>query len=787
MSPDLETQLGTYAEELDGMAPSITLDEVIERTQPVAQAGRTPPPRRWPEARRIRWGVGIAALAAVVALVAIGVAALLAPRSDVDEVAPVTQPETVTPPPATPGPLPGLTDRINQVRDLALAPDGSLWTATGEGVVRWDLETGTPTVFTQRDGLPTGTVDAVAAAPDGTIWIGGEGWLGRYEGSWTTFTTADLPELEFADPVSLAIEEDGTLWAAGGVDLLLRYDGTWAVMPSPPYMMASPWTGSIAVAPDGTVWASAHEPPVVLAFDGSWRQYGAADGLPGRPSNIAVAPDGTVWVGGSGLYGAPEGDVWAAGIASFDGTEWTTYTVEDGLHSNDAVVAVGPDGTAWAVSGGVPAELTDDPGVSRSPGVSRFDGTSWTTYPDIGGGGWGVIAADGNLWLTSSEGVIGFDGRETTQLTVPIEPQSDGQALQPIVLAPDPDVAPLRMATAIGDLEFTTLQMPAGHALLGPVATPHGFVAVDEFTALRWSTDGLSWEGVLPPAEPNLLVVDGDDLIVDRDDGIFRYTWNGDAWVEVSMLGIADVDQLVFGPRGAVAVRSDTILYSSDARQFSEAERGPDLSVFIAAEDVPPEDRDFGDCRATFGATTAHIRGVFASEAGFGALTAAAHPYDEVCAPLLWFSVDGNTWDLVSPDSPFGEMSVVHVGWLERIVDRSGRYFVSGEVGGQGLTDIEPAIWTSDDGLAWQRGDVDADLVLAVAAGDLGWVALGAGSTGLDQGMWVSVDGLSWDGPYEVPVGLRTQGYFLAQLTVGADSIFGIEGFETPVLGLLQE
>ena len=36
-----------------------------------------------------------------------------------------------------------------------------------------------------------------------------------------------------------------------------------------------------------------------------------------------------------------------AEIVRFDGSNWTTYTVADGLLSNDGLVATGPDGTVW--------------------------------------------------------------------------------------------------------------------------------------------------------------------------------------------------------------------------------------------------------------------------------------------------------------------------------------------------------------------------------------------------------------------------------------------------------
>lgn len=94
---------------------------------------------------------------------------------------------------------------------------------------------------------------------------------------------------------------------------------------------------------------------------------------------------------------------------------------------------------------------------------------------------------------------------------------------------------------------------------------------------------------------------------------------------------------------------------------------------------------------------------VLATDAGFVALTSAWHPDGEICEPLLWFSADGNTWDLVSPDSPFGEMAVVQVDDLWGIAERDGRFVAIGRVGGQGQVEEQAAIWVSDDGLIWQR------------------------------------------------------------------------------------
>lgn len=399
----------------------------------------------------------------------------------------------------------------------------------------------------------------------------------------------------------------------------------------------------------------------------------------------------------------------------------------------------------------------------------------------------GVAAVAG--WFGTAAEVADTGTTTTVAPTTTTPPFTEALPSAVITLSPAPDVDPVRVSTVLGDLKFTTLQFPTDDALASLVvtpsslvATPYGLVAIDDHV-LRWSTDGLIWEGV-PVTVSGKLIVEGADVLVLGDIGSVRYGWDGRAWAEKARLDLPGA-QIVFGPRGAVALRGSAIYYSTDGVHFSEAESGPSRNVFVAAENVPEEDRDFGDCRATFGATVSQIRAVLATDAGFVALTSASHPGDLVCAPLLWFSADGNTWDLVSPDSPFGQMAIVYADDFRGIAEHNGRFVASGRVGGQGLTEELATLWVSDDGLAWQQVDVDIDDAFEVAVGGLGWIML----TG-DE-MWFSADGLAWDGPHDQPDGLGT-GWFTPQLAVGSDTIFGVGTVPgtwdfTPVVGRLQE
>ena len=278
-----------------------------------------------------------------------------------------------------------------------------------------------------------------------------------------------------------------------------------------------------------------------------------------------------------------------------------------------------------------------------------------------------------------------------------------------------------------------------------------------------------------------------------------RYAWNGTGWIEQTRLDLPSrVEKIVFGPRGVVAVTDTTMYYSTDGVYFTEAERPPGKDLLLAEgpppTTVPEEDGEFGECPVISDAESATsgigvIGTVLATDAGFVALTP-AHPDDwnddPICEPLLWFSADGNTWELVSHDSPFGKISFIRSGLYE-IAERDGRFVAVGGVGERRGAE-QGAVWVSDDGLTWQRADLELNYAFTVAVGDLGWMLTGLkdAEDTMHQDMWFSADGLTWDGPYDLPDGLAT-GYLPAQLAVGSDAIFGVGGRDfTPVVGRLQ-
>jgi hypothetical protein len=78
----------------------------------------------------------------------------------------------------------------NNLRGVAVAPDGAVWFAGPAGLTRW--VDGVVRTFTLSDGLPANDVTAVAASPDGRIWAATAAGLASFDGTqWSTANVGD--------------------------------------------------------------------------------------------------------------------------------------------------------------------------------------------------------------------------------------------------------------------------------------------------------------------------------------------------------------------------------------------------------------------------------------------------------------------------------------------------------------------------------------------------------------------------------------------------------------------
>jgi len=332
--------------------------------------------------------------------------------------APTTAPAPAsTSPPAVTKPAVVLAGDLALVNGLVFV-GGAMWAATDAGLVRWTPD-GVGQVVSASLGFGDDGREAVAVAPDGTLWIGGGGVAhARISGE-------RLQQLGFYDRDDglgtgavrvVFVDTDGSIWAGGSPDSgrpppLSHFDGkpgpdgrAWRTLDVPlndatlATLQLSFW--SIFRSDDRSLWLG-------LARDGLLRWDGTRwTHFPPLPASQSACDDvrvrrvladrrGTLWAAAScqgvlrfdansgrwqavalGHAGAAKamtrfanGDLWVAGAefvarSADDGQTWSIVgSAAEGIFADASAIVEGPDGRAW---------LADYGG-----GISIFDGSQW--------------------------------------------------------------------------------------------------------------------------------------------------------------------------------------------------------------------------------------------------------------------------------------------------------------------------------------------------------------------------------------------------------------------------
>jgi hypothetical protein len=255
-----------------------------------------------------------------------------------------------------PGPRGGF-----DMADLTAAPDGTLW-ALSEGTVASFRDRAWVTAPAFPGRAPA---KALEVLPDGTVWARSTTTLARLDGdSWVAFPIADdqgpIPDYEFVFPGGLAWTPDGSLWLTAcrsyHEPVLLRFDGT-RFHASPPSAQAE-CGPLLSTGPDGELWAwvligggTRPRYAALARHDGTgWQVSPRAAGVPSIAApgafvgSMAVAPDGRLWAaGGTGDRGSM--------LGAFDGTVWTdVFGPVDPPVQGGGPTRVAPDGTVWLLT-----------------------------------------------------------------------------------------------------------------------------------------------------------------------------------------------------------------------------------------------------------------------------------------------------------------------------------------------------------------------------------------------------------------------------------------------------
>ena len=268
------------------------------------------------------------------------------------------------------------------VNDVAVAPDGKVWIATYHGVAH--LQDGFFTSFREIDGLPSDHVYSIGIADDGTVWAGTELGAARYNGlTWDPFGEPEgLPSPSVLSILPISRDE---AWIGTGTGLAHYDEGVWRFPSGLPAGAISAlgrhgedvWVGTFA----GVARISGSD---VTVFDTTNSGL-----LSDWVLSVGVDDSGSVWFGHVGNY------LSRGGLSRYDGQTWfaddltaqPNFTVRDVLPIGDEI---------WcATSLGL---------FHRgSSGDVLLDAGDGIVEPNLFGA---ALDADSTLWLAGVDGLI---------------------------------------------------------------------------------------------------------------------------------------------------------------------------------------------------------------------------------------------------------------------------------------------------------------------------------------------------------------------------------------------
>ncbi len=298
---------------------------------------------------------------------------------------------------------------------------GNLWFGTiSDGVARYDGKT--LTYFTTKDGLCDNTVVGMIEDKEGNLWFGTRGGLSKYDGKkFTNFTSKQGLCDERVSKI--LIDRTGNFWVGtwGGV---CRFNGsTFSDFPLPKpdidvpnYQATANWVTQIKEDKQGNIWFG-RSGYGACKYDGkSFTQFTKKDGLPSNcVQNIVEDKKGNIWFGTRvAEKDHPDADKRKGdgGLSRYDGKTFTLYPEVEGLSKND-IYSIYEDkkGHLWIGATGL--------------GVYRYDGTSFKLYKgtDRMDLTWSMgiqsILEDknGTLWFGFSGGLFRFSGTSITNIS----------------------------------------------------------------------------------------------------------------------------------------------------------------------------------------------------------------------------------------------------------------------------------------------------------------------------------------------------------------------------------
>ena len=260
-------------------------------------------------------------------------------------------------------------------------------------------------VWQTQDGLPENTVQAFAQTPDNYLWIGTSGGLVRFDGAgFVLYDRDNTPAFRENSIFCLTVGRDGSLWAGTDGAGLLRYRGGTFRSYGAAQGLTNDFVRAVVESHDGTLWVGTDDG--LFRLDGD--RLNRIDGA-GRVPKLAVHAiredrAGNLWVGGST-------------VLMLHGRDCREYHLEGyGSASRAKSIVETKDGTVWV--GTVSGLQYLRTGTRESGHFERIPNIASTVR---------ALLEDrtGTLWIGSiGDGLIRYAEGRFTRVTAPDNPPS---------------------------------------------------------------------------------------------------------------------------------------------------------------------------------------------------------------------------------------------------------------------------------------------------------------------------------------------------------------------------
>lgn len=367
------------------------------------------------------------------------------------------------------------------IEAISAGPGGDVWIAAG-GLLHYKNDGFTLYTSERVQGMPPGTPRDLAIAPDGSIWLAyADGDVAQFDpvsGSME-ITQRNKAGMTGQKLSAVTAGEDGRVftgsrWRSAGISV---FDGReWQVLRSTTDVLAHNRIHAIAEDRDGILWVATGAGVQRVDTSGEaslWERVTVpgAEGL--ATAHVLYAdPDGGMWLGG-------------AGAAYFDGSQWTIFTPAELSLGSAEVLAIARDmqGRAWfGTTDGL--RILDERTVTT---LRRADGLPHDRVS--------VLLADGAaMWAGTLGGLARFEGEYAYTFT-----SADGLPHSSITALARDDTGvwigtQLGLARlSLGDDSIVTIDDVPWAAINGIAVTEEGkvWVATAGYGAFRM--EGASW------------------------------------------------------------------------------------------------------------------------------------------------------------------------------------------------------------------------------------------------------------------------------------------------------